>query len=223
MDHITALRTMAVEKYLLDELDGEEKEAFEDHFFSCQECAQEIKTGAALMQHAREGFQREEIAERPIAIVAAPPRRNWLAWLRPSFLVPAMALMLGVVVFQNLVQFPTMHASLVAMNEPSVLPYADLKSGSSRGDRPVVDAKPGEIFQLTLDIPDSTNGAHIAELDDAAGRKLWSIPVPADAPKDGLALKMPGTLQAGDYTLLLKQDASGAPVVSRYSFELKRS
>src|SRR5271154_2410512 len=222
MDHTTAARTMAVEKYLLGEFDSEEQDAFEEHFFSCDDCAQEIKAGAALMKHGKEIFTREQTAEKAVVGVG-PPKREWFAWLRPAFAVPALAFMLGIVVFQNLVQVPALHQSLVALNAPAVLPNADLHSGSARGDDHVVVAKPGELFQLTIDIPDTSNVAHMAEMYDASGRKLWSLPIRADAPKDGLSLKMPGDLQSGSYSLVVRQvGAAESSEVAHYGFDLKR-
>src|SRR5277367_5146253 len=111
MDHTTAARTMAVEKYLLGEFDSEEQDAFEEHFFSCDECAQEIKAGAALMKHGKEIFAREQTAEKP-AIAVRPLKRERFAWLRPAFAVPALAFMLGIVAFQNLIQLPALQHSL---------------------------------------------------------------------------------------------------------------
>src|SRR5271163_1004886 len=219
MDHTTAARTMAVEKYLLDEFSPEERDAFEEHFFSCDECAQEIRAGAALMKHGKQIFAHEQSVERPLAVPLRPPKREWLAWMRPAFAVPALAFMLGIVVFQNLVQVPALHQSLVALNAPAVLPNADLHSGSARGDDHVVVAKPGELFQLTIDIPDTSNVAHMAEMYDASGRKLWSLPIPEDAQKDGLSLKMPGDLPAGSYSLVVRQAGSvETSEVSRYVF-----
>jgi Putative zinc-finger len=201
MDHKTAERSMAVEKYLLDEFSPEERDAFEEHFFSCDECAQEIKLGAAFMTHAKESLRSTPAV--PVS-PAKKPKREWFRWFSPAFAVPAMAFMLGIVAFQNLVQLPALHQSLEAMNTPAVLPKADLYSGSSRGEGSVVSAKAGEFFQLTIDIPDTSKVAHTADLYDGSGRKLWSLPVPADAPKDGLALKMPANLPAGNYALVLR-------------------
>ena len=223
MDHKTAERTMAVEKYLLDEFSPEEQDAFEEHFFSCDECARQVKLGAAFMAHAKETLKGVPVfAPSPKPVEEA--KRPWFAWFSPAFAVPAMALMLGVLAFQNLIQLPFMHQELVAMNAPAVLPSADLKSGSSRGEENVVSAKAGEFFQLTIDIPDTSQAAHSAELYDASGRKLWSLAIPEDAPKDGLALKMPGNLPSGNYSLIVRQ--AGSPesdVVSHYKFELRRS
>ena len=214
---------MAVERYLLDEFNPEEREVFEEHFFCCEECAQEIKAGTAFIHHGREIVEQEGLIALQPVIALRPPTRNWLAWFRPAFAVPVMALILGVVVFQNLVQLPEMHRSLIALNSPAVLPNADLASGTSRGDEHVVVAKSGELFQLTIDIPDSSNVAHVAELYDSGGRKLWSLVISADAPKSSLGLKMPGDLPAGNYSLVMKQaGAAESSEVSRYSFVLRR-
>jgi hypothetical protein len=220
MDHKTAERTMAVEKYLLDEFSPTEKDDFEEHFFSCEECALELKLGAAFMAHAKESLKAVP-AQAPIPVKA--PKRNRFKWFSPVFALPAMAFMLGLVVFQNLVQLPELHRSLEALNAPEVLTSADLKSGSARGDANVVSAKAGEFFQLTIDIPDQANAAHTADLLDASGKRLWSLAIPRDAPKDGLALKMPGNLPAGSYVLVVRQaDAPVTSEVSHYAFVVRR-
>jgi len=223
MEHTEAKRSMAAEKYLLDEFDPEEREAFEEHFFSCDECAEDVRAGSALMKHGREIFAQEKTTEVRSAVPVKAPRREWFNWLRPAFAVPVFALMLGVVTFQNLVQLPSLERSLVALNSPAILPNADLHSGSTRGEDHVVTAKAGELFQLTLDIPDNSNAAHMAELYDAGGRKMWSLPILANAAMSGVTLKMPGDLPAGNYTLAVsKQDAGGSSEVSRYAFTLRR-
>ncbi len=42
MDHSEATRTMASEKYLLDELSDEARDSFEEHFFDCRVCAADV-------------------------------------------------------------------------------------------------------------------------------------------------------------------------------------
>jgi hypothetical protein len=186
MDHKTAERIMAVERYLLDEFSPEEKESFEEHFFSCQECAEQIQLGAAFMTQAKDVLQTTPVAT-PAAEKARKQKRPWFSWFTPVITVPAMALMLGVIAFQNLVQFPTMHQELVALNAPAILPSADLKAGISRGEEQIVSAKTGDVFQLTIDIADASSGAHTMELQDASGHGISTIAIPADAPKEGLA------------------------------------
>jgi len=47
MDHSEAVREMAAERYLLDELEPEAREAFEEHVFDCPECALDLRAARA--------------------------------------------------------------------------------------------------------------------------------------------------------------------------------
>lgn len=53
IDHQQAVRLLAVEQYLLDELSSPLREAFEDHFFGCPECAEALRIGSILYENAR--------------------------------------------------------------------------------------------------------------------------------------------------------------------------
>ena len=53
MTHQQAVDTLASERYLLDEMSELERHAFEDHYFSCGECAEDVRAGAVM----REGVQ----------------------------------------------------------------------------------------------------------------------------------------------------------------------
>jgi anti-sigma factor RsiW len=63
MDHAEAVRVLAVEQYLLGELSGPEREAFEEHFFSCPECVEALEFGAGFMKNARDVFSRYRTRE----------------------------------------------------------------------------------------------------------------------------------------------------------------
>jgi len=231
MDHKEAVATMAVEKYLLDEFREQERDDFEDHLFSCYECARDVKLGVALMEHGKEIFleEPETITEALPAYAPTPPRvkpaRDWFAWLRPAFVVPALAFALGVVVFQNAVQIPAMRRSITAMNTAEVVPPAlYLASGGTRGgeDR-TVTAKAGQLFLLTIDIPGDPNAAYTAELYDAAGQKKLSVAIPESATKEGLMLSMPGSLDAGTYSLVVRKAGSAdSAEITRSTFVLRR-
>lgn len=222
MDHKEAVHQMAAERYLLDEFTPEEREEFEEHLFCCEHCAADVKAGSLLMETSRRvlAFTPEQ---GPAPQRARLPRRDWFAWLRPAFAVPAMALLLGVVFFQNVVVIPEMHSSLTALNAPAILPSADLASGNTRGDGHTITARPGEVFQLTIDIPDSSGAAHTVQLYNSTGEQKWSLPVPADAPRESLSLRMPGDLPAGSYALVLRKvGAAPTDEISRYTFSLRR-
>ena len=84
MDHSESIRLMAAEKYLLGELAPELREQFEEHFFDCQECALDVRAGAALVEHSK------VVLSEPVAVSVPVPARakaGWLAWLRPALVV----------------------------------------------------------------------------------------------------------------------------------------
>jgi len=53
MDHNEALQLQAAEKYVLGELPPPLRDEFEEHFFECQECAQDVIAAAEFVDNVR--------------------------------------------------------------------------------------------------------------------------------------------------------------------------
>src|ERR1700758_1532691 len=104
MDHEEAVRQNATERYLLDELDPELRDQFEEHLFDCQECALDVRAGAMFVEQSKVILAEPQAS---YAVVQQPARetakRGWFAWLRPAFAVPVFALLLAVIGYQNFV------------------------------------------------------------------------------------------------------------------------
>ncbi len=92
MTHDEAIRCGAAERHVSGELPSAERDAFEEHFFDCPECAEEVRWELIFAANAR-ALLRERAAE--------PPSTNWfaecIAWFRPrqalSFSLAANALL----------------------------------------------------------------------------------------------------------------------------------
>ena len=56
MTHSDAVRTLAVERYLLEEMSEIERFAFEDHYFDCAECADDLRIAAKLREAVKDGL-----------------------------------------------------------------------------------------------------------------------------------------------------------------------
>jgi|GEM_PF-4118484 hypothetical protein len=54
MDHNLTIKNHLAERYLLGELTECEQEAYEEHFFECAACAEEVRLGSEFLQHARD-------------------------------------------------------------------------------------------------------------------------------------------------------------------------
>jgi hypothetical protein len=80
MEHAEAIATNASERYLLGEVTAAEGDAFEEHFFDCGFCADDVRLGASFLDGGRR-LAREE-AQTPLApvvpIAARPRTWSWL-------------------------------------------------------------------------------------------------------------------------------------------------
>src|SRR6476660_8877819 len=64
IDHQDAVKNLMAERYLLGELNAGEREAYEEHLFSCDACFEQVKAGTELVGHLRQ-IGAEEAAARP--------------------------------------------------------------------------------------------------------------------------------------------------------------
>jgi hypothetical protein len=220
MDHNEAIQQMIVEKYLLDELSPETREEFEAHFFECRECAEDLRTSAVMIENFKAGLSQETV-EKPVRTPAPTGERSgWLAWLRPALVLPAVAILAGVIVYQNFVTYPQLK---MTANVPQVLPWASVSVSARGANTPVITTRPGEGFLLFVNVPpDGRYSSYIAELRDPSGKVDWSLTIPANS-DDSYPVHVPGAQRAdGNYTLVV-QGVSGTgekTAVGQAAFEL---
>ena len=143
MDHAEAERQMLSERYLLDELTPEVREEYEEHFFSCQQCALALEAGAAFLDHSR------AILCSPVKSEVLQPARHgsqkFWARLRPAFVLPllALALLLG---YQSFVVFPQLRHAAQFVERPQLLPALSLINVGARGGNKVGSQLPRDAL-----------------------------------------------------------------------------
>jgi len=221
MDHTEAIQLMIAEKYLLDELSPESRDQFEEHFFSCPECALDVRAGAALVEQMK--MLLSEMTQADQVRVPSPVSRKsgWAGWLRPALVLPALAILLTVIGYQNFVTYPRLQ---LTANAPQVLPWASVNLNSRGTNAPIITALPGQGFLLFVNIPpDSRYPSYVAELHDQTGKMEWSLTIPAVPAQDVWPIRVPASdRQGGTYTLVVQGiDLAGAKSeVGRSPFEL---
>ena len=136
MNHDEAIRLKAAEKYLLGELSAELRDQYEDHYFGCAECAQDVRTGAVFIDNARDvlGSGSVAVAESGAKHQPAPSGGWWTALLRPAFAIPALALLLLVAGYQNAVTIPHLKTRCITIRDgtdPAIV-FADLREFARR-------------------------------------------------------------------------------------------
>ena len=222
MDHTESIRLMAAEKYLLGELTPEQREQFEEHFFDCQECALDVRAGAALVEHSKVVLA-EPVSVSPVRVpVPIPAKPGPFAWLRPALFLPVLAVLLVVVGYQNLVTYPQLKQ---AANSPQILPWASINV-STRGATTIqISTQPGQGFHLLVNIPpDSRFASYTFDLSSPSGRLEWSRTTPAASSDEARSIYVPGANQEqGVYTLAVRGNTASneSSDLGHYSVEVQ--
>jgi hypothetical protein len=225
MDHEVVVREKITEKYLLEELDPQLRDEFEDHFFDCPECAFDVRAGTAFVQHSK-AVLKESSAEEPeknqveARQGVKPANPGWFAWLRPAFAVPAMALLLAVIGIETM----TLQHLSRRVSEPQILPAATLNLLTYGSNSAPLVIRPGQGFLLNVIVPPGHRyPAYRVDLYNRAGVLEASIPV-KDSTEGTWPISFPPADRAsGTYKLDVRSvTASGQDAeVGSSSFELQ--
>jgi hypothetical protein len=217
----------ATEKYLLGELGADERAQFEEHFFECHECAEDVKAGATFLDGAREFLAKDAAPEQP----AAQQARRWsprtLFWPLPAGAAVAATLLLAVAGYQSLVVLPRLRGELAQAESPQAAPQFFLSV--SRSETQAVTLSPAQrMVSLTLSKSSDRSFPHYrCDVRDASGRTVESAVLPAPREGDELQLLLPvARLKPGAYVLALSGLDSptgpvAAPDLARYHFTLR--
>jgi hypothetical protein len=222
MDHEMVAQQHMTEKYLLNELDPQAREEFEDHFFDCAECALDVRSASLFIENSKV-ILAERLAEAPATATAPEPAKpGWLAWLRPSFALPALAVLLAVVGYQNLVTYPRLQQ---AVSNPQILPWGSLNIGTYGSAGQEITIVPGKGFLVFVRIPPEGGFTrYTADLYNPAGKLEWSLTIPAATSQDQWPIAVPpAQRQPGTYTVAVRGAAADgtSKELGRASFELK--
>ncbi|HTV06533.1 MAG TPA: zf-HC2 domain-containing protein [Acidobacteriaceae bacterium] len=206
MDHNQAIRTMAVERYLLNELTPEDREAFEIHFFSCSECSYDLRAAAAFMHEAKAQlpeFATSSYVHPQHAIPTAESRPQTTAWWRPALIIPAFLALLAIVAYQSLVTAKAMRS---VSTQPRFVPRVLLQAGDPASAQATVAATRGRGVVLLIDLPrpDLTYKSYSVDLKYPESSRTWTETICAAAatgnPSEPLSLFIPAAgLQQGPY------------------------
>jgi hypothetical protein len=225
MEHNGAVKTKAVERYLLGEMLQDERDEFEEHYFACKDCAQDVRAGARFRANAREWLKDL----RQFADVEEP-RRGFSWWRFPAMAPVAVSvLLLGVVVYQSGFEIPSLKRQL-GTQAPAEGAIAVLLRATTRGAEGAAQIPRGSgLVSLHFDIlPDMKESAYECTIMDASGR-VMAVPT-VESPKGD----EPAIVQLrreyfppGRYTLAVRGASGGtlgstAPreTLAKYEFEI---
>jgi hypothetical protein len=213
MEHTEAVETLAPERYLMGEMTPEDRDAFEEHFFDCAECAGDVRAGIAVTASVRARKPKQQQAR---------PRMMWMPAAAAAVLAIVVGYESGVVIPQVARQRDEARRQRDAALAPAVLQPLVLSSSTVRGpgDEPQ-EVPAGKPFAIELNIdPEKgvTPTGYTIDLVDAGGAKRVTYHVSAEQAKQSIPLLPPGgKLPPGRYSLNVKPEPVGSPASVSFS------
>ncbi len=232
MDHQDAIRQSSVERYILGEISGGERESFEEHMFECALCTEDLRLGVEFLEASRP----ELVAPVRVRADVGEKRKHRFGlfgpWLNPVWLAPALAASLVAVVYESAVVIPRVEQQLARAESPAILPAVTLAAGATRSEASAarhVHAPEGGSFLVSFDIPTkSTFSAYRCLLYSPRGAVVWHGQVTAEAARDTVSLRVPVAATEPGVHRLTVEGVSGAdagpkasPELLNYKFDLR--
>ena len=220
MEHQKALATKASERYLLGEMSEPERFDFEAHYFDCPECADDVRTAAALARGIKAVCAEDAALRSHTTVVRESPRRGWLSWLSPSSLVPsAVAVGLGcLAAWQGFVLVP----SLRWASAPQALSPIVLRAAARGEEQALVIHRDQALSLLSLDVNSADPGVPLKyEVIAPGGGVRHSAATQAPPAGSPLIVVLPNSAirESGSWMLLLRNQ-QGAEI-ARYPFSVQ--
>lgn len=219
MDHETAERTEAADRYLLNEFTPEECIEFEAHYFDCAICADRIRTGSVFIDTVKDVMGAETV---PSGAVGPNIRRQsfWRLWLSPAVLTPSfVALGLMIVVgYQNLITLPNLEKPQL-LSSAVIAPAARAETQTVRID----PALPRFNLNFMVDSP-RVYSNYSCEFANEKGETILTMESgPRDVSSFTLSLLLASKqFPSGRYTMTLRPQSDTNAIVQRYTFVIDR-
>ena len=229
MEHQEAKAMHAAEKYVLGEMTGELRDEFEEHYFTCTECALDVEAAAAFISASKEVFASEPVAApaaRQVPVDAGRKRTGtWRGWLKPLIAIPVVAALVAMTVYEGH-KLRSRVPDPVATSSQDLVASADfgLRGGDRvESERTLVRVHQGETIGLHFDFtPSRTSNAYLGEVQDDAGRPLLQFSIPAERiNKEVKFVVPPGRLGAGTYVLQVYGEETPRSAVAKYVFRVE--
>jgi|ERR1041385_3994427 hypothetical protein len=194
MTHDQATKEQATERYLLGELPENERDAFEEHYFECAVCADDVRAASTMVDTMRVSARQakpflERQKSRSRRIFATP-------------LAAAASLAIGILTMQYAVVGP-MRTQMAAEQAPHVIEEITLDGSRGPEDNQVDHRQP---FILRVDAhpqSDDHSPSYDFVVVSAAKQKQFAVVVDGkQARKEMIPVRVPGgALKPGNYTL----------------------
>jgi len=216
INHDDAVKDLMAERYLLGELNTTERDAYEQHLFSCDACFEQIKAGTEFVNHLRHiGTEGQQPSLLP----------GFMSRLMTNVRQPLTITVLGFLIF----------ASGVAIHQGSVIahlkePRPEIRSvltGVAHGSSDVHLIQVPKNSSLNLNVEYARKGEFIsyrAQILSNSGKALHTVALPETQLGTTASIALPAdALKPAQYSMVVfgRRSDGTQEEVGRGAFELQ--
>jgi len=214
INHDDAIKNLMAERYLLSELNTDERDAYEEHLFSCDACFEQVKAGTEFVSHLR----HIDAPQPPLApgfmsrVIAAT--RQPLTITMFTFLV----LMGGFAVHQN--------SEISYLKEPRP-EIRSVLTGIAHGSSEIHLIRVPRNSALSLNVEYAPKGEFIsyrAQILSSYGKALYTVALPETQVGTTATIALPAdALKPAQYSMVVfgRRSDGTQEEVGRGAFELQ--
>jgi anti-sigma factor RsiW len=212
IDHQEAVKNLMAERYLLGELNAAEREAYEEHLFSCDACFEQVKAGTEFVGHLRR-IGTEETEAQP----------RWGQLIHRAFR-PSPALAFGVM-FLCIAGVSVRQAMVIhQMKAPEVVTAVTVPPASRASHKAITAPRHGSFELRVVFPPQLESRSYRAQVVSSSGKQVASAVI--TNPETGeLQMRLnAGSFEDGDYILVVQaidQTTRSTRVIEQYPFQLR--
>ncbi|HUR82586.1 MAG TPA: hypothetical protein VM733_17615 [Thermoanaerobaculia bacterium] len=213
MDHNEALQSNASDRYALNLLTAAEADAFEEHYFDCATCAEDVRLGMSLMDGGRRLVRSESEPAAPVVPITAHPRRKFLAWI-PAAAAAALLAVNGGLLLRGPAAVAPMAIADFALLQPEAVRGAEIPAENT------LVLADGEDGQLEMDFPASSEKVRVSIFRGSSRIASYLLVRPQDSL---IRITLPDP-EPGAYELVIHgtNDPSGKHPITSARFTVKR-
>ena len=235
-----------VERYVQNQLPEEERKAFEEHFFACNDCFERLQVAERFIAGVRDAARRGLLAGETRGSSQAS---GWKRWLVPALGVSACAALVLAALSSWLYfrEVPRMRGQLSRAEEDlrnqqaarAALEQKIANSIEAEPNLPVVilqatravEAAPSEIsvprgakhLILWIDVPAARARSFRLQIDTSERRQVQALDNLERNTYGALAVSLPvEALQPGDYRITLTTEPSPATLLAEYRLRIRK-
>lgn len=221
-DAVHSTSGFAVERYLLGELSADERDRFEEHFFSCVECSDKVLAGATFIDNARAVLPQLDLTPVPVPAKVRDKGFGWFPWSwAPQAAFACIVLLGAITAYQNAIEIPHLKAS-AGSNELAISGVPVLTARRAASNL-VFKAKQQVASVVVANEWEESFPRYASEIQKDAAQEavLSASPVAASG---SVIVSIPvARLGAGKYTMILYgvSESGARQVVARHPFAIE--